>query len=144
MSRIRRETIRKAVAERARHVCEYCLCREDYSPVALSIEHVLPASKGGTDILDNLALSCQECNNYKFTKTEAMDPETGQVVPLYNPRQHGWSVHFAWNEDFTRIVGLTPTGRATVAALHLNRESLINLRQVLRQFGKHPLPETPD
>jgi len=36
------------------------------------------------------------------------------------------------------IIGLTPTGRATVEVLKLNREGLVNLRQVLYAAGKHP------
>jgi hypothetical protein len=36
------------------------------------------------------------------------------------------------------LVGLTPTGRATVETLKLNREGLINLRRVLYVMGEHP------
>ena len=50
------------------------------------------------------------------------------MVPLYHPRQHRWPDHFAWNEDTTIVIGLTPTGRATVEALRLNRENVVNLR----------------
>ena len=45
---------------------------------------------------------------------------------------------FAWSEDTTRIIGRTPTGRATVRTLEMNRESLINMCQVLHRDGKHP------
>jgi hypothetical protein len=59
-------------------------------------------------------------------------------VPLYHPRQQHWHDHFAWNNDFTLIIGLTPTGRATIQALHLNRSELVNLRRVLYAMGEHP------
>jgi hypothetical protein len=35
-------------------------------------------------------------------------------------------------------IGLTPTGRATVERLQLNREGVVNLRRVLRTIGQHP------
>jgi hypothetical protein len=59
-------------------------------------------------------------------------------VPLYHPRRHRWEDHFGWSEDFTRIIGLTPTGRATVEALLLNRSGVVNLRRLLYQHGAHP------
>jgi hypothetical protein len=60
------------------------------------------------------------------------------MVPPYNPRQQHWDDHFRWNEDFSLIVGISPVGRATVEILKLNRENLINLRQVLYAMGEHP------
>lgn len=89
----------------------------------------------------NLALACQGCNNHKHVKTEALDPVNKELVPLYHPREQRWRDHFAWDEECTRIVGLTPTGRATVEALQLNRGCLINLRRVLYAMGEHPPPE---
>ena len=60
------------------------------------------------------------------------------------PHQQRWRDHFAWNEDATLIVGLTATGRATVAALKLNRPELVNLREVLYVTQKHPPTEADD
>jgi hypothetical protein len=85
-----------------------------------------------------VALSCQGCNNHKYTKTEARDPASKQIVPLYHPRQQVWQDHFVWNTDYTLVIGLTPTGRATVEALQLNRVGLMNLRRVLYAMGEHP------
>ena len=93
--------------------------------------------------MDNLALACQGCNNHKHARIQGYDPVTGDIVPLYHPRQQQWRDHFAWNEDFTLIVGLTPAGRATVEALRLNREGPINLRRILYAKGEHP-PAEPD
>jgi len=59
-------------------------------------------------------------------------------VPLYHPRQHDWHEHFAWNEDFTKLLGLTAIGRATIEKLQLNREGVMNLRHALGSIGKHP------
>jgi hypothetical protein len=60
------------------------------------------------------------------------------MVPLYNPRQQRWQDHFCWSDNHAQIVGLTPTGRATVEALKMNRTGLVNMRQVLYLIGKHP------
>lgn len=39
------------------------------------------------------------------------------------------------------IVGLPRVGRTTVKALQLNREALVNLRQILYAAGEHPPAE---
>ena len=131
---------RTAVKAQAHSCCEYCRAQEQYSPDSFSVEHIIPLAKGGTNEIGNLAFACQGCNNRKYTNTEAIDPVTGVVVPLYHPRQQTWANHFAWNENFTIIIGLTPTGRATIEKLQLNRTGLVNLRRVL--FGIHEHPPT--
>ncbi len=59
-------------------------------------------------------------------------------MSLYHPRKDRWREHFSWNGDFTRIIGLTPTGRATVDALRMNREGVVNLRGLLLAMKEHP------
>jgi hypothetical protein len=105
---------------------------------SFSMEHITPLDGGGSDDLENLAFACQGCNNHKYTKTEARDPVTGALVLLFHPRTQRWRDHFVWSSDFTRILGVTPTGRATVEALFLNREGLVNLRRALYALGEHP------
>jgi hypothetical protein len=129
---------KKAVAERANSCCEYCKSQVRFAIQPFSIEHIIPKSQGGETALDNLALACQGCNNHKYNKTEGRDSISGDIVPLYHPRQQGWSEHFAWNNDFILIIGLTPIGRTTVGALQLNREGVVNLRRVLYAIGEHP------
>ena len=63
------------------------------------------------------------------------------MVPLFHPRQQRWQDHFAWNEDFTLVIGITPVGRATVDTLHLNRVRLVNLRRILVASATHPPKE---
>jgi hypothetical protein len=132
------ERERQMVLERARGCCEYCQSQMRYATQRFSIEHIHPKAKGGRDNLQNLALSCQGCNNHKFTRTEARDPMTNSLVPLYQPREQAWLEHFAWSEDFAFLIGLTPTGRATVDALQLNRDGVVNLRRALHALGEHP------
>jgi hypothetical protein len=95
-------------------------------------------TKYGTHDLENLAWSYQGCNSRKYVAVEALDPVTGQTAPLYHPRHDRWLEHFAWNEDATLIIGLTPTGRATVEKLQLNRLGVVNLRRVLLLMGLQP------
>ncbi len=133
-----KQSLKKAVRERAQFCCEYCFAQILFSSDSFSIEHIIPVVKNGLSVLDNLAFSCQRCNNHKYTATETIDPITGSIVPLYNPRVDIWAEHFKWNDDFTEILAISPTGRASVLRLHLNREGLVNLRRVLYQAGLHP------
>lgn len=132
------ERLRNQIAETDRRRCCYCLTSEANSGIPMTHAHVIPRSKGGTDEDDNLALACQGCNNRKYNHVEARDPVSGNLVPLYHPRHQRWADHFGWNEDFTLAIGLTPTGRATVERLQLNREGVVNWRRVLRTIGQHP------
>lgn len=133
--------LRKLVAGRARSCCEYCLSQEQISSQPFALEHIIPRDLGGESTLENLAYSCQGCNNHKYNKTVAADPGSGELVPIYNPRIHIWLDHFEWRDDFTQVEGTTAIGRATVVALHLNRPGLVNQRRLLRQVGQHPLPD---
>lgn len=129
---------RAKVAQRAGHICEYCRTPSAFSSSKFSVEHIIPRSIGGTNVLENLAYACQGCNNIKFTKTEALDPERNVLVPIFHPREHNWGDHFCWDVGLLEIIGLTPTGRATVDALKLNRIEVCNLRSVLFLIGEHP------
>jgi hypothetical protein len=131
----------KVLVERARGCCEYCRSQERFAMQSFSVEHVIPRSKGGKTALNNVAFACQGCNNHKYTKTKAKDPKTGKMVALFHPRKQQWRDHFAWNNEGTLIIGLTATGRASIAALQLKRPGLINLRRVLAAAGEHPPPE---
>jgi hypothetical protein len=72
-------------------------------------------------------------------KTHAADPDTGTTVPLFNPRTQKWGDHFRWSEDGLRIIGLTPTGRATVLALHLSDDPIaLTVRGSWVAAGWHP------
>lgn len=130
--------LKRLVIERASGICEYCCSQAKYAIDSLVMEHIKPVSQGGKTLSENLALSCQTCNNCKYTKTEAPDPATSLIVPLFHPRRMAWAEHFAWNSDATRMIGLTPTGRATIAQLQTNRDSVVNMRRVLTVMNEHP------
>lgn len=129
---------RQIIAARARGCCEYCRSQERYATQAFSVEHIAPRQSGGRTVLENLALACQGCNDHKYSKTAAPDALSGISAPLFHPRRHRWRDHFAWDSTYTIVIGLTPTGRATVEAPQLNRVGLVNLRRVLYALGEHP------
>ena len=128
-------TQRNKVIKRANECCEYCQSQARFATQSFSVEHILPLSRSGKNTLDNLALSCQGCNNHKYNRTEAVDPVSGNTVPLFNPRKQIWSEHFVWNDDFSLVIGITAVGRATVETLKLNRKNIVNLRKVLYEVG---------
>ena len=110
--------------------CAYCQTPEALTITAFEIDRIVPVSAGGTTTLDNLCLTCPACNRFKAARQTAIDPDTARVVSLYHPRRDAWSAHFAWSGDRQRILGVTPTGRATAEALRMNRPQLVNLRRI--------------
>lgn len=109
---------RQAVLDRAGRRCEYCLLPELLSPLALQVEHIVPRKHGGDDSLANLACACIACNLHKGANLSGIDPDTGHLTELFNPRQQVWSEHFRW-EQF-QIVGTTSIGRTSVRVLNMN------------------------
>lgn len=69
------EKVRQRVRQRAGNRCEYCQCHQDIVMGFLQIDHVIPAAIGGSDHDDNLCLACELCNQYKWKKTDELDPE---------------------------------------------------------------------
>jgi HNH endonuclease len=126
------------ITSRAGGRCEYCKSTIAHSPQSFACEHVIPVAEGGETELENLALSCGGCNGHKHIKVRAIDPVSQGEVSLYHPRQQAWHEHFIWSADHLRMIGITPTGRATVSALKLNRPGVINLRKLLIMAQLHP------
>jgi hypothetical protein len=107
----------------------------------LEIEHIIPRARDGSDDESNLWLSCSLCNSHKGSQVTAIDPQDATMVPLFNPRTQIWSEHFHWSPNGTLIIGLTPIGRATVAALQLNNEVAVEVRRNWVLAGWHPPKE---
>ncbi len=124
------------VVLRARNRCEYCQLSQLGQEAAFHIDHVTPRAAGGPTVASNLALACVSCSLRKWAKQTAIDPDTGEEVPLFDPRTQTWSEHFRWEEE--RVVPLTSTGRATVAALAMNRPIILAIRQEESARGRHP------
>jgi hypothetical protein len=104
------------------------------------VDHVIAEKHGGTTVEANLAFTYWRCNRHKGTDLASIDPDTGAVCRLFDPRAQRWRDHFALREGV--IVGLTPEGRATARLLQLNTDERVRERQRLLSLGHDPLPET--
>ena len=130
--------LRKQVEDKSHSRCSYCQGQQRLMGVALTIDHIIPQSLGGSTDLGNLCLACWDCNLIKSDRIAAVDPQTGNDVRLFHSNQQEWHEHFGWSETGWYIIGLTATGRATVAALKLNRPQLVEARRYWAQTGWHP------
>lgn len=131
-------SLREQIITAANYRCEYCKLPSQVTGSPLIIDHILPRSLQGDDSRENLAASCYRCNEFKSDRTHGIDPEIGQLVSLFNPRSQIWSEHFTWINGGTHVAGHTSTGRATVIALRLNNENLVQARAIWMEFGWHP------
>jgi len=68
---------RQAIFKRDKHLCQYCGTHAD-----LTIDHVMPKSRGGQDIWENLISACIKCNNRKGDRT----PEEAHMPLRSQPR----------------------------------------------------------
>jgi hypothetical protein len=127
---------RELVRRRAGNRCEYCLLRQEHSPLTFQIEHITARQHGGPDDPDNLALACDRRNLHKGPNLSSIDSETGQVVLLFHPRRDRWPEHFAFRG--ARLVGITAIGRATVRLLAMNDARRLELRAELLARGELP------
>lgn len=130
--------LREQVRTRAKGCCEYCLIPESMVLAPHEIDHIIAEKHGGKTIAANLALSCTLCNKHKGSDVASVDAESQDIVRLYHPRHDTWSEHFELQEGV--LVGLTPTGRVTVALLKLNRGDRIQERQLLLLGGLLEVP----
>lgn len=143
------DEIRQAIRERANYLCEYCHSSERLSANRFTVDHVIPRSLGGSDALDNLALACRRCNERRYNFVAGIDPETQDIVPLFNPRKQQWAEHFVWQDKGVAIEGITPIGRATCLRLDLNdirypaEDSIRATRRFWIQTGLHPPVDDP-
>lgn len=127
---------RQRTAERAGYRCEYCRLHQDQAIKRHEPDHITPRKHGGGDSDENLAWACFHCNRSKGSEVGALDSETGQLVPIFNPRRQTWMDHFVL--DGVDIRPLTAVGRVTVLVLQLNRPGRLEVREVLRQAGLYP------
>lgn len=131
-------SLAELVKTRAGGRCEYCRMSQSLQGATFHLEHIVPRTCGGETTAENLALACPGCNLHKSDRSHATDPDTGLSAPLHHPRQHPWSDHFTWQD--TRIIGLTPTGRATISALDLNHPRRLRVRAAEAHFDLFPPP----
>lgn len=124
------------IIRRAGNRCEYCHLSQIGQEAKFHIDHVIPQAVRGPTTIDNLALACVLCSLRKGAKQRGTDPQSGEQVSLFNPRTQSWTEHFRWEGE--KIAPLTPMGRATVAALAMNRPAIIAIRHEEAFHGRHP------
>ena len=126
----------RLVWERAGEACEYCRMPQAFDDTTFEVDHVRAVSHGGPTRASNLCLACFSCNSFKGPNLSGIDPKTGRIVSLFNPRRNSWPRHFRW--DGPALAGRTPQGRATVATLRINLEHRVAHRQELIAEGVFP------
>ena len=77
----------QALFARDRHLCMYC--GQHYSRSDLTRDHVLPLSRGGLDIWENVVAACLACNTRKSSKT----PQQAGMPLLAIPFRPSWVEH---------------------------------------------------
>lgn len=97
---------RRKIKERWDYECAYCGSNKD-----LTIDHIIPRSKGGTDFTKNVVCCCHDCNQSKshtpwedwyfsqeffsmkrYNKiNEWMEPDPPQNLFAYRPRRNNAS-----------------------------------------------------
>lgn len=132
------ETCRRTRLE-AKGRFAYCRMHQSLQGATFHVEHVVPASEGGSDDLENTCLACPGCNLHKSNRTSCVDPATATEHRLFHPKKDDWSEHFFWVG--TELLGKTPIGRATIHALQLDSERRRRIRSAEGLFDLFPPKE---
>ncbi|EIJ42019.1 restriction endonuclease [Beggiatoa alba B18LD] len=67
---------RREILRRDKHTCQYCGSTKN-----LTIDHVIPRSKGGKHVWDNVVTACERCNNRKGDRTPLQANMILQTIP---------------------------------------------------------------
>jgi 5-methylcytosine-specific restriction endonuclease McrA len=106
---------RRNILERDEHCCQYCGRRLDSS--ALTIDHVVPRSRGGQTVWENVVAACNLCNDRKGDR----NPEEAAMRPLRPPRRPRWASSISvkligrGKPSWQRFLEGTPGGGVVVA-----------------------------
>lgn len=131
-------SLRREVRKRANGRCEYCFMPDSESTYPHEPDHIIAVRHSGPTTAMNLAYACFECNRAKGTDISSLDPETGALTPLYNPRTQVWSEHFRFNGPM--IEPLSAVERVTVFLLRMNAAARVAGRASLMREGRFPTP----
>lgn len=133
--------LRREVIARARNRCEYCGIPDDATLVSHEVDHVVAERHGGKTVRENLAYSCFRCNRLKGSDLTSIDPQTGNIIRLFDPRADKWRRHFRFADNAT-IEPLTAVGRTTVQFLRLNDIEWVALRAELQRQSRYIPPQS--
>ncbi len=129
------QELRAEVARRAEHRCEYCLIHENDAGFPHQVDHIVSRKQGGLSVSDNLAYACVLCNRHKGSDIASIDPRTGEVIRLFDPRRDRWTEHFRIEDAF--ISPVSTIGEATVRLLRMNAPERIAERHLLQSAGRY-------
>ncbi len=91
----RKSLSRKNILLRDHNTCQYC--GRVFAPAELTLDHVIPRSRGGHSNWDNLVTCCKRCNN---RKGNALPEEVGMRLIK---RPQAFSLHV--NRQIMRYLG---------------------------------------
>ena len=80
----RRKITRRAVFARDRWTCQYC----GHQASGLTVDHIIPRSRGGESVWENIVASCAPCNRRKGNRL----PREIQMHPKTRPAPPGPTV----------------------------------------------------
>lgn len=129
-------TLRREVRRHAGGHCEYCLMPDTEPLFPHEPDHIVALKHGGRTESNNLAYACFQCNRAKGSDIASLDPVTGELTALYNPRTQHWIDHFRLNGPV--IEPLTAEGRVTIALLGINLAARVAVRDTLLREGRYP------
>ena len=133
------ERLRREIADRAYHVCEYCLVHEDDTFWGCQVDHIVSRKHGGATEPGNLAWACACCNNAKGTDLATLVGQPPGLVRLFHPRSDRWGDSFSLNG--VCIDPANAVGEGTVKLLQLNHTSRLRERETLAESGRYPTIE---
>src|SRR5579859_6656064 len=93
------EALRRQVNQRAAGRCEYCY--QDDSFFTHEVDHIYAEKHGGSTVETNLCCACANCNRNKGSDLCSLDPQTGDVIAMFHPRQDSWLEHFRLDTNGT-------------------------------------------
>jgi 5-methylcytosine-specific restriction endonuclease McrA len=112
----RRKITRKAVLARDAWTCQYC----GHQATGLTVDHVIPRSRGGESVWENIVASCAPCNRRKGNRT----PHEARMHPANRPKPPGPTVFIriasprvpkAWEQYLVAARGKVAAADAAVA-----------------------------
>jgi len=130
--------LRRRVRAHFRDHCAYCRTPEALTAVTFEFEHIVPSSRGGETLFQNLCLSCPTCNRYKSDRTSGASNPASVEVPRFHPHLNLWNEHFEWSSDTTLLIGQTQIGQVTIVTLKMNRPQIVRVRRLWTAMNEHP------
>lgn len=82
---------RKNIHIRDNYTCQYC-----GSTSTLTLDHVMPVSRGGKSSWENVVTACYPCNSRKGSRT----PEEANMKLAVSPKKPSILMQIDWNEIF--------------------------------------------